>query len=105
MIDNHFLKCYTVYVSKILAKGDVPTVRTVCKVEVVEETVQLYETKARTYGVRLEFTDGSILERHDIDTSKRAVEEFATHFLHEPIDEEQLRYVTEDFLAAKYSQR
>ena len=78
--------------------------RTGCKVNVEEETAQLCDPPGRTYGIRLEFTDGTALVRHDVDTSKRAVEAFAVHFLHESIDEDQLWYLTQDFLAARYSE-
>ena len=79
--------------------------RTVCKVDVAEETARPCDLWGKTYGIRLEFTDGTVLERHDIDTSKHAVEAFAVQLLNESVDKEQLSYLIEDFLAARYSER
>lgn len=71
----------------------------------VEETIYLDSLAKTTYGISLEWEDGTVFEKHDIAPDKAAVQTLAKQLLHESTNEEQLCYIIEDFLAKQYSCR
>jgi hypothetical protein len=74
----------------------------VCGCEVVEEIIPLDDVGHTTYGLRILTTDGTVWEQRDVDTCKEAVQAFAVSLHGEYIDEEQLRYLMQDFLIKQY---
>ena len=71
----------------------------------VKQTIYIDDCEKTTYGILVEWEDGTVLEKHDVDTNKIAVQNLATQLLHERINEEQLCYIIEDFLAKQYTCR
>lgn len=74
-----------------------------CKSE--EESIYLEETWETTYGLVIEWEDGTIFKKHDVDSSKTIVEKLVSKLLHEQTDEEQVQYIIQDFLEQQYSCR
>ncbi len=68
-----------------------------------KETVYLDEKPQTTYGITVEWEDGTVFEKHDVDPDKTAVQTLATQLLRESANEEQLCYIIEDFLAKQYT--
>lgn len=76
----------------------------VCGCEVVERIIPSDDVRHTAYGLRILTTDGTVWERQDVDTCKEAVQAFAASLHGEYIDEEQLRYLMQDFLIKRYIQ-
>ncbi len=71
----------------------------------MKETIYLDEKVQATYGITIEWEDGTVLKKHDIDPSESVVQTLAEKLLRETTDEEQLCYIIEDFLAKQYTCR
>lgn len=54
------------------------------------------------YGIRLFFTDGSVWNIDDVDCELNKIPQLLTRLRGERIDEEQLRYILEDYVAEAY---
>lgn len=56
----------------------------------------------RVYGVRLRLESGRVLEIADVDAERETVNRFAQRLVGETVDEVQLQYIAEDYLAEVY---
>ena len=54
------------------------------------------------YGIRLFLTDGSVWNIDDVDCELNKIPQLLTRLRGERIDEEQLRYILEDYVAEAY---
>ena len=77
--------------------------KTISRCEAVKQTIYLDEKEKITYGLLVEWEDGTLFEKSDIDPDKKAVQRLATQLLCERADEEQLCYIIEDFLAKQHT--
>ncbi len=68
--------------------------RSVCVADGAEYT--------RVYGVRLQLESGRVLEMDDISDERETVARFAQRLVGESVDEVQLQYIAEDYLAEVY---
>ncbi len=57
---------------------------------------------ARVYGVRLRLESGRVLEMDDISDESELAARFAQRLVGESVDEVQLQYIAEDYLAEVY---
>ncbi len=64
--------------------------KTISRCLTVKETIYLEEKQKTTYGISLEWEDGTVFEKHDIDPNESTVQTLAEKLLHETTDEEQL---------------
>lgn len=69
----------------------------------IKETIYLDEKAQTTYGITIEWEDGTVLKKHDVDPEETAVQTLSAQLLNQRTDEEQLCYIIEDFLAKQYT--
>ena len=61
--------------------------------------------QSSTYGVRLQLSNGDVIELPDIDPSIEVAGAFLSRTMGEFVDADQLRYLAEDFLGEVYGER
>ena len=96
------LLTFTIRNDILIEKGR-ERMKTISRCEAVKQTIYLDEKEKTTYGILVEWEDGTVLEKCDIAPDKKAVQRLATQLLCERADEEQLCYIIEDFLAKQYT--